>query len=112
MAVVNMHIRQDWKELVDHDEYKTLRTICGRRTTRSNVGIPGITDQPSVLYDSKGRKRRGWCKYCMHKIFYSHVDSHRYPSSEVLGVMTKDVRDIYEKIFAAIDDYEAQHSSG
>lgn len=62
MAISNRHIRHDWQTFHNWEQ-KSVRTLCGQKSSPRLCGIPGITIQPV-----KVAQRPGWCPNCMHRI--------------------------------------------
>lgn len=63
--IVNRHIRNSWQTFVDKNDTRSVRTLCGVRSTNQYCGIPGVTEQ-SILVNQGGTSRPmvGWCYTC------------------------------------------------
>lgn len=66
MPVAGRHIRHDWQTFVDWEQ-KSVRTACGRTTSRHLAGIPGVTHQPEIV-NVAGSAMVGWCVPCSVKV--------------------------------------------
>lgn len=69
-----MHVRWDWAQLIDHDGYKSVSALCGKKTSRHLVGIPGITEQPRMVARKDGTPRLGWCPTCLSALAFEIPD--------------------------------------
>lgn len=67
-SITTRHIRHDWPEWVDWHTQKSVKTMCGVRSRPGLCGIPGITEQESVV-EKNGRKVWGWCMNCVRATF-------------------------------------------
>lgn len=94
-----MHVRWDWNQLIDNDDYRTVSTLCGKKSSRSLVGIPGITEQPVRVQRRDGSEVNGWCPACLTSLALS------IPNDTKLRGVIKPVREAHLLIRAAL--YEA-----
>lgn len=99
MAVSNRHVRWDWNTLVDHDEFRYVSTLCGKKSTRTLVGIPGISQQPRTVLLKDGSERLGWCVACM-SILASYL-----PNDEQVKKMIPEVQAAHLKVRAEVYEF-------
>lgn len=92
MTITTRHIRHNWPEWVDWTEQKTVKSACGVRTTPKLSGIPGVTEQPLVVYDAAGVARWGWCARCVR-----HTWPYLSPPGLTLEVAPQAILDLHEQ---------------
>ncbi len=65
MPIGNRHVRHDWQTFVDWRQ-KSVKTMCGVKTRSELAGIPGVTEQPTVL-KTIDKDIYGWCIACCYE---------------------------------------------
>jgi hypothetical protein len=90
MAVSGRHIRHDWQTFVDWPQ-KSVSTVCGRKSTFNYTGIPGVTDQDTIV-EVKGKPAFGWCYRCS---IHANVEATGILHGEVLHPY---IRPMYEAV--------------
>ena len=61
------HVRSEWKLLEPPEHYNRARALCGKLSTPSNCGVPGITREGSS----------GWCMRCIN-LLHADISSVTY----------------------------------
>lgn len=96
MAVGSRHIRHDYNTWVDWEQ-KSVRTLCGVTTRTHLAGIPGLTQQPSIV-QLPDRKVWGWCMRCVCSA-YSPISN-----NSVASDVDSRVQSLYTDALAAIQE--------
>lgn len=99
--ISNRHVRRDFRTWLD-TPLPPGRSVamCGKRVQNKYLGVPGVTEQAPVTYNSAGKARRGWCFLCAMNTIEAVVHT------VIPAAVEKDLRPLYNHCVNVLHDAE------